>query len=58
MENFDEQISRLIQRERHNFADSSSRAIVELVNLIFDRAIKMRASDLHIEPFENFLRVR
>ena len=58
MENFDEQISKLIQRERYNFADSSSRAIVELVNLIFDRAIKMRASDLHIEPFENFLRVR
>lgn len=44
--------------ERHNFAGSSSRAIVELVNLIFDFAIKMRASDLHIEPFEKSLRVR
>ena len=58
MENFDEQIRKLIHRERHNFAGNSSRAIVELVNLIFDCAIKMRASDLHIEPFENFLRVR
>ncbi|MBR4641245.1 MAG: type II/IV secretion system protein [Selenomonadaceae bacterium] len=44
--------------ERHNFAGSSSRAIVELVNLLFDFAIKMRASDLHIEPFEKALRVR
>ncbi|MBR3746942.1 MAG: hypothetical protein IKN27_08290, partial [Selenomonadaceae bacterium] len=58
MENFDEQLRKLIHRERHNFAGSSSRAIVDLVNLIFDCAIKMRASDLHIEPFENSLRVR
>ena len=58
MENFDERLRKLIHRERHNFAGSSSRAIVELVNLLFDCAIKMRASDLHIEPFENSLRVR
>lgn len=55
---FDEQLRKLIHRERHNFAGSSSRAIVELVNLLFDFAIKMRASDLHIEPFEKSLRVR
>ena len=58
MNDFDEQLRKLIQKERHNFAGSSSRAIVELVNLIFDFAIKMRASDLHIEPFEKSLRVR
>ena len=58
MNDFDEQLRKLIHRERHNFAGSSSRAIVELVNLIFDFAIKMRASDLHIEPFEKSLRVR
>lgn len=58
MNDFDEQLRKLIHRERHNFAGSSSRAIVELVNLIFDFAIKLRASDLHIEPFEKSLRVR
>ena len=58
MNDFDEQLRKLIHRERHNFAGNSSRAIVELVNLIFDFAIKIRASDLHIEPFEKSLRVR
>jgi type IV pilus assembly protein PilB len=32
--------------------------IVKLVNLILLQAIKDRASDLHIEPFENSLRIR
>ena len=58
MNDFDERLRKLIHMERHNFAGSSSRAIVELVNLIFDFAVKMRASDLHLEPFENSLRVR
>ena len=58
MNDFNEQLRKLIHMERHKFADNSSRAIVELVNLLFDFAIKMRASDLHIEPFENSLRVR
>lgn len=58
MNDFDERLRKLIHMERHNFAGSSSRAIVELVNLLFDFAIKMRASDLHLEPYENFLRVR
>ena len=55
---FNEQLRKFIHMDRHNFAGSSSRAIVELVNLIFNFAIDMRASDLHIEPFENSLRVR
>ncbi|MBE8952313.1 MAG: type II/IV secretion system protein [Quinella sp. 1Q7] len=58
MNDFDEQLRKLIHMERHNFAGSSSRAIVELVNLIFDFAIKIRASDVHLEPYENALRVR
>ncbi|MBR2733197.1 MAG: type II/IV secretion system protein [Selenomonadaceae bacterium] len=58
MNDFDEQLRKLIHMERHNFAGSSSRAIVEPVNLIFDFAIKIRASDLHLEPYENSLRVR
>ena len=58
MNDFDEQLRKLILRERHNFAGNSSRAIVELVNMLFDFAIKLRASDIHIEPFESALRVR
>ena len=58
MNDFNEQLRKLIHRERHNFAGSSSRAIVELVDLLFDFAIKIRASDIHIEPFADELRVR
>ncbi len=32
--------------------------IVRLVNLILSEAVKMRASDVHIEPFEDRIRVR
>lgn len=32
--------------------------IVRLVNLIINNAIELRASDIHIEPFENQLKVR
>ena len=32
--------------------------IVRLVNLLINRAIELRASDIHIEPFENQLKVR
>jgi general secretion pathway protein E len=32
--------------------------IVRLVNLIINRAMALRASDIHIEPFENRLKVR
>ena len=58
MNDFEEQLRKLILRERHNFAGNSSKAIVELVNLLFNFAIKIRASDMHIEPFEKSLRVR
>ncbi len=32
--------------------------VVRLVNLLLENAIKANASDIHIEPFENELRVR
>lgn len=32
--------------------------IIRLVNLMINRAIELRASDIHIEPFENHLKVR
>ncbi len=38
--------------------DEESSPIVKLVNLIFNEAVNMRASDIHIEPFEDRIRIR
>lgn len=38
--------------------DDDSSPIVRLVNLILGEAVKMRASDIHIEPMEDRIRVR
>lgn len=37
---------------------ASEAPVIRLVNLIINRAIMLRASDIHIEPFENQLKVR
>lgn len=37
---------------------ASEGPVIRLVNLIISRAIEMRASDIHCEPFENQFRVR
>ena len=38
--------------------DESSAPIVRLVQLVISEAVQARASDIHIEPFENRIRVR
>jgi type IV pilus assembly protein PilB len=38
--------------------DESSAPIVRLVQLIINEAVQLRASDIHIEPFEDRLRIR
>ena len=38
--------------------DESSAPIVRLVQLIITEAVQLRASDIHIEPFEDRIRVR
>lgn len=38
--------------------DENSAPIVRLVHLIISEAVQLRASDIHIEPFENRVRVR
>ncbi len=38
--------------------DESSAPIVKLVQLIINEAVQLRASDIHVEPFENRLRIR
>ncbi|WP_271274559.1 type II secretion system ATPase GspE [Aliamphritea hakodatensis] len=37
---------------------ASEAPVIRLVNLIIQRAVESRASDIHIEPFENSLKVR
>src|SRR5690606_1103061 len=37
---------------------ASEAPVIRLVNLIIQRAVEQRASDIHIEPFENRLKVR
>lgn len=47
--------------EKEEFGDSadvSASPVVRLVNSIFVQAVKMGASDIHIEPFEKIVRVR
>src|SRR5207247_2689688 len=39
-------------------ADGSDAPVVKLVNLIIQEAISLRASDIHIEPFADRVRVR
>ncbi len=38
--------------------EESNAPIVKLVNLIITEAVKMRASDIHVEPFEDRVRIR
>ncbi|MCF7749425.1 type II secretion system ATPase GspE [Bacillus subtilis subsp. subtilis] len=37
---------------------ASEAPVIRLVNLVIQRAFELRASDIHIEPFENRLKVR
>ena len=57
LDDFKEKLNKLIQQAIHNFG-GNSQAIVQIVDLLLNFAIKVRASDLHFEPFEKFLRVR
>jgi len=38
--------------------DSSARPAVRLVNMIITQAVNAKASDIHIEPYERYVRVR
>ena len=57
IEEFKDRLRKLIHQAEHNFGGSSA-ATVKIVDLVLDFAIKIRATDLHIEPFENSLRFR
>lgn len=37
---------------------AEDKPVVKIVNYIFTKAVELKASDIHIEPFENYLKVR
>ena len=45
-------------RDREDDIDQSSAPVVRLVHLVITEAVQLRASDIHIEPFEDRIRVR
>jgi general secretion pathway protein E len=48
-----------ISQEPEDLLDASDEApIIRLVNSLLHNAVKQRASDIHLEPFENEIRVR
>jgi general secretion pathway protein E len=47
-----------IQDVEHLRDLASEAPVIRLVNLVMQRAVEARASDIHIEPFENRLKVR
>ena len=57
VESIDEE--KFAQEEQKDLAEVAEEApIIKLVNIIFARAVKDRASDIHIEPEENTSKVR
>ena len=41
-----------------DFGDEASAPVVRLVNLMIQEAVQLRASDIHVEPFETRVRIR
>ena len=54
-ENYDEVIEDI---DEESLAQINNAPVVKLLNSIISQAVKMRASDIHIEPYEKMLRVR
>ena len=42
----------------HDVVDETSAPVVRLVQLMIQEAVHLRASDIHVEPFENRVRIR
>jgi general secretion pathway protein E len=58
VENLSEGDSRSEDDVEHLRDLASEAPVIRLVNLVIQRAVEARASDIHIEPFENRLKVR
>ena len=56
--NIDKAVIMVIQSDIEHLKDLASEApVIRMVNLIFQRALESKASDIHFEPFEKFFRV-
>ncbi len=51
-------VENLIELDDETLNDINNAPVVRLINTIIGQAIKQRASDIHIEPYENSIRVR
>jgi general secretion pathway protein E len=58
VENAEGEISGEMDDIEHLRDLASEAPVIRLVNLLIQRAVELRASDIHIEPFENRLKVR
>jgi general secretion pathway protein E len=58
VENLTDENSRSEDDIEHLRDLASEAPVIRLVNLIIQRAVEQRASDIHVEPFENRLKVR
>jgi general secretion pathway protein E len=58
VENLSDESTRSEDDVEHLRDLASEAPVIRLVNLIIQRAVEARASDIHVEPFENRLKVR
>ena len=57
-ENDSEQIFAEIEETTDLLEDTSEAPVIKFVNLMFSKAVKNRASDIHIEPYQQELAIR
>lgn len=57
-DNQNEQIEQDVSFDVEVIDEANDRPAVQLANVIFNQAVEFRASDVHIEPFENKMRIR
>ncbi|MHC1685746.1 MAG: GspE/PulE family protein [Clostridiaceae bacterium] len=50
--------AKTVQHNEETFDDVKNAPVVKMVDYLFKNAIEMRASDIHIEPFEDEIRIR
>ena len=58
VENLNDEATRSEDDIEHLRDLASEAPVIRLVNLVIQRAVEQRASDIHVEPFENRLKVR
>ena len=44
--------------EEHNIEEINNAPAVKVINSIIEQAVRSRASDIHIEPFEEYIKIR